>query len=201
MKRGLGWLCLAGWLAAPALARAEDPQPIATSHKGQFGVHAQMGLGYRVLFPYHEEFCGIAGKSVCSGRAPFFVELGLSYGVSDSIELLADVRLGTERDFAEGAEQGPRALVVAPGIKVYIDNDGGTKFFSTLQLAIDFTDFAATTSGLEDATDFGVRNVNGVLFDISKQLGFYFHFGETIGFARWLRFEIDGGLGIQGRFP
>jgi hypothetical protein len=29
----------------------------------------------------------------------------------------------------------------------------------------------------------------------------YLQFGETIGFVRWLRFDIDGGVGVQARLP
>jgi hypothetical protein len=32
-------------------------------------------------------------------------------------------------------------------------------------------------------------------------VGFYFQFGETIGFRRWFRIELDVGLGVQVRFP
>jgi hypothetical protein len=34
-----------------------------------------------------------------------------------------------------------------------------------------------------------------------RNLGFYLQFGETLGFRRWLRFEIDGGVGVQARIP
>ena len=49
--------------------------------------------------------------------------------------------------------------------------------------------------------DFGVRNSNGFMFEVMRNLGFYIQFGETIGFVRWLRFEIDGGVGVQARIP
>jgi len=51
------------------------------------------------------------------------------------------------------------------------------------------------------SNDFGVRNANGFMFEVMRNLGFYVQFGETIGFARWLRFEIDGGVGVQARMP
>ena len=49
--------------------------------------------------------------------------------------------------------------------------------------------------------DFGVRNANGVMLEVMRNLGFYLQFGETVGFVRWLRFEVDGGIGVQARFP
>ena len=58
-----------------------------------------------------------------------------------------------------------------------------------------------TIDRFEEGTDFALRNVNGILLDIHRNYGMYLHFGETIGFVRWLRFEIDGGVGVQVRFP
>ena len=49
--------------------------------------------------------------------------------------------------------------------------------------------------------DFGMRNSNGLMYDAIRNVGFYFQFGETIGFARWFRIELDAGLGVQVRFP
>ncbi|MBI4511921.1 MAG: hypothetical protein HY698_19970 [Deltaproteobacteria bacterium] len=190
-------------LLLPSTARAGQVEAKGTGvthyHKGQVGVHAQAGAGYRVLMPYNSEFCGQAGKTVCTGRSPTFLELGISYGVTRSIELLADVRLGLETDFGAGSAEGPRALAIAPGIKVFVEETGLVKFFSTLQGVVDFTDFAFT--GVKEGADLGLRNVNGILIDLHANYGLYAHFGETFGLRRWLRFEIDGGAGIQGRFP
>jgi len=201
-------------LLAPLPARAADPEAqggteISYDHKGQVGLHAQFGTGYRVLFPYEatpKVYCGQTDdnspdpREVCTGRSPFFTEIGLSYGVTSGLEVLADIRLGLEKDF-EPLVGGspPRAFVLAPGAKIYIDDEGSTKFFSTLQAAFDFTDFGS--SGADASTDFAIRNVNGLQIDLHKAFGVYFHFGETIGFVRWLRFELDAGIGIQGRYP
>jgi len=200
------------WAPLPARAsdrEAEGGTGVAYDHKGQVGVHAQFGTGYRVLFPYEatpKDYCGQTDdnstdpREVCTGRSPFFTELGLSYGLTSGLELLADVRLGIEKDFEpQIGGSAPHAFVVAPGAKIYIDDEGSTKFFSTLQAAFDFTDFDA--SGAHTSTDFAIRNVNGLQIDLHKAFGIYFHFGETIGFVRWLRFELDAGIGIQGRYP
>ena len=211
------WLIATAIVASAALARAQDPEAeggtdVSYDHRGQFGLHVQLGTGYRVLFPYEEMprvYCGQSEddgdpRKVCTGRSPFFVELGLSYGITSGLEVIADMRFGLETDFRRPTGgDAPRALVLAPGIKVYIDDEGSTKFFSTLQAAFDFTSFDSAFAGTSDTsgTDIGVRNVNGVLIDLHRAFGVYFHFGETIGFARWLRFEMDAGLGIQGRYP
>jgi hypothetical protein len=191
-------------VAAPAAAQESAPEP---SHVHQIGVSVALGTGYRVLFPYNEEYCGQPGKSVCTGRSPFFFDVGLSYGVSTKVELLASVKLGVEEDFeGPSGNAGPTPLQLAAGARIYVDTDGQLKFFSTLEGVVELTDYSATTQGgggvsVGDAADWGVRNVNGILFDFHRTFGVYAHFGETATFANWLRFELHGGLGVQARFP
>lgn len=181
----------------------EDPR----YHKGQLGLHVQPGTGYRVLFPYNEEFCGDVGKSTCTARAPFYLELGASFAFTNSVELVADVRISLEEDFdgITGAI-GPKPFSFAAGLRFYPAPDGFVKFFTTVQGVVETTDYQKTTvspdapKGLE-GSDFGVRNVNGVLLDFHKMFGVYLHFGETVTFVKWMRFELHGGLGLQVRFP
>jgi hypothetical protein len=215
MTRTLAVLAMAFALSAPALAFAQDAETdeetTLFSHKGQVGVHAQVGTGYRVLFPYDEQYCGQTDddgspKSVCTGRSPFFVDVGLSYGVTDAVELLGEVRVGLEEDFESlgGAVAGPRPLSFAAGARLYVDAEGRFKFFSTLEGLIETTDYESSTSnGIQsvDGVDYGIRNVNGIMFDFHRTFGLYAHFGETITFASWLRFELHGGVGVQVRFP
>jgi hypothetical protein len=203
----LGALLLVCPRAAPRAARADEPAATggtgrAYSHKSQVGVYAQGGIGYRMLVAYDQSaYCGDPGKSLCTGSTPPWLELGLSYGVSSSVELIADLRLGLADDFVPPLATGkaPRPLVIAPGVKLYINDQGSLKWFTTFQAAIDFTDYS--TDGATASTDLGLRNVNGLLIDLHRTFGIYFHFGETIGFLRWLRFEMDAGAGLQARFP
>lgn len=194
-----------GW---PAIASAqdEDDEEISPttqySHKGQFGVSAQVGTGYRIIFPYNKEYCGQLNdngenKANCLGRSPAALDLALTYGVTRGLELMLEFRFGLESDFGitEG-DSGPKPFAVHPGIRLYIDDAGQTKFFSAVAAAFDLTSYDQA-----DTTDIGIRNTNGLQFDLHKTVGIYFFFGETIGFSRWLRFELDGGLGIQARFP
>jgi len=46
-----------------------------------------------------------------------------------------------------------------------------------------------------------VRNLNGLWFDLDDSYGFYGYVGETLSFSRWLRFELEAGVGFQGRYP
>jgi hypothetical protein len=218
MTRTLAALALAIALSAPALAFAQDAdddtaeETTLFSHKGQVGVHAQIGTGYRVLFPYDEEYCGQTDdsggtKSVCTGRSPFFLDLGLSYGITDAVELLGEVRLGIEKDFDSlgGSVDGPRPFSIAAGARLYVDAEGRFKFFSTLEGVVETTDYGPTKSTsdvvLTGVIDYGIRNVNGIMFDFHRTFGLYAHFGETITFVSWLRFELHGGVGAQVRFP
>ena len=190
--------------ARPALAEdyeASGGTEQQYRHGGQFKIYGQVGAGYRLIFPYHDDYCGDATQSYCRGGTPFWLELGLGYGVTDAFEVLTDVRLGLGEDFAPatGPKKGPKQLVIAPGIRVFIDDAGSIKFFTTFQLAIDRTDYSA--AGVSAATDVGLRNVNGFLVDLHRTFGIYVHVGETISFVRWLRFEIDGGIGMMVRVP
>lgn len=193
--RGLSVIIVVVGLALARTAVADD-----LSHKGQFGVHVQPGVGYRVLFPYNEEYCGEADKSVCTGRAPFFLDIGASYAPVPKIELLAEIRLGVEKDFSGGGSEGPRPFAYALGLRLFVDGGGKAKFFSSIEGVIETTDYSKT-AGVDGGTDYGLRNVNGFQIDFSDALGLYFHFGETVTFVNWLRFELHGGIGLQARFP
>lgn len=190
----------AGPLTAAAETDGTDGVTRGLAHGRQAGAYVQGGLGYRVLFPYDEEFCGDAGKSVCTGRSPAFLELGLQYALTDALELIGDVRLGLESDFSLAGD-APRALVLSPGVRFFVEDPGRVKLFMTAQAVVDLTDFAGAGIGLEEGADFGFRNVNGVLLDLQRHLGVHLFLGETIGFVRWLRFELDAGMGLQVRFP
>jgi hypothetical protein len=190
--------------AAPAQAvdtEAAGGTSISYKHQGQFGIYTQLGAGYRALFPYHSEFCGEAGKSVCTGFTPLWIELGVSYGISNSVEILTDFRFGLGSDFKPDTvfSGAPHVFAFAPGFKFYINDVGSLKWFSTLQASFDFTDYS--TSQVSASVDVGVRNVNGILVDLHRTFGVYGHFGETVSFVRWLRFEMDAGIGMQVRFP
>jgi len=212
--RGRGFLGalvgLALLLVAGGAARAQDPAGEATadseaefSHRHQFGLHVQGGAGYRGVFPYNEEYCGElkddgTNKSNCLGRNPYALDVGLSYGVTRRLELIAEVRLGLERDIGEASadDEGPHTFAVSPGIKGYFAAIGPTMLFATLQLPVDFTSY-----GQIDKTDFGVRNINGVQYDFNDNFGFFVFAGEQLTFIRWLMFEVEAGVGLQLRVP
>jgi hypothetical protein len=208
----LGSPVAAPTVAAPVAARAVAPPVVAAapsaappktfpalkpptmSHFLQFGIALLPGTGYRAVFPYQENVdCGQPGKRVCTGRLPFFLDVQPSFGFANHWDLLVDLRFGLGQDFTSSHE-----FAVAPGVRYWVDPQEHTKFFATVQVAYD-------TTAQHDATirnnDVALRNSNGFMVEIMRNLGAYVQFGETIGFVRWLRFEIDGGLGVQVRLP
>jgi hypothetical protein len=188
--------------AGSAQDEDQDEDEPSFTHKGQVELHLQGVMGYRSIVTYDEEFCGDLkdngeNRSTCYGRSPFGFDVGLGYGVLSMLEVFLEMRLGVERDIGLNPNMdGPRMVALAPGVKAYLGRIGEMAFFSTLQFPIDFTSFDQV-----DKNDFGLRNVNGLQLDLHRTFGLYVMFGEEVSWRRWLRFEIEAGLGIQARFP
>jgi len=116
-----------------------------------------------------------------------------SYGLGPHWDVIVDLRFGLEADFARTHQ-----FALAPGFRYWADPEARLKFFATLQLAYDTTEqHNRSLTGY----DLAFHNSNGLMFEVMPDLGFYAQFGDTVGFVRWLRFEIDLGLGVQARFP
>jgi hypothetical protein len=167
-------------------------------HAMQFGIAVLSGSGYRGIFPYQENInCGMIENGmysrVCSGRLPVFIDVQPSFGIAMHWDLLVDLRFGVEADFTNTHQ-----FAVAPGFRYWVDPELPWKFFATVQVAYDTT---AQHDPMIRNNDVAFRNSDGLMFEVMRNLGFYAQFGETIGFVRWLRIEIDVGLGVQARFP
>jgi hypothetical protein len=167
-------------------------------HKYQLGIAVMPGAGYRGIFPYtgpNDQMinCGQQGKRVCTGMLPLFMDVQPSFGFAEHWDVLVDMRFGIGTDFTTS-----RQFAVAPGFRYWVDPELGFKFYATIQGVFDAT---AQHNALVKDNDFGVRNSNGFMFEVMRNLGFYIQLGETLGFVRWLRFEIDGGVGVQARIP
>jgi hypothetical protein len=175
--------------AFPSLSKPE------LSHKFQFGLALMPGFGYRFIVPYQDDAsCGEAGMRVCSGTLPVFLDLQPSLGFAHHWDFLLDVRFGLGKDFT-----GTHQLAFAPGFRYWVGPHENAKFFTTIQVAYDVT--TQNNRALTHGDDFALRNSNGFMYDVMRNFGVYLQFGETIGFVRWLRFEIDAGLGVQARLP
>jgi hypothetical protein len=183
-----------------AIERYRFGGPAHESHRLQTGFAILPGSGYRLITPYKEnQFCGDrngrAGSRMCTQFVPFFTELQLSFGASADLDVLLDLRFGLAD---EPVRPRHHAFILSPGIRFWLDRSPTAKFFSTLQFVYDYLDF----SGFDTrSSDYGVRNVNGFMFDLRRNLGLFAQVGETIAFVRWFRIDIDFGLGIQLRLP
>jgi hypothetical protein len=169
--------------------------PPTMTHYQQFGIALLSGTGYRGIFPYQEMIdCGQPGKRVCTSRLPVFLDVQPSFGFGHHWDVLIDLRFGLGQDFT-----GSHEFAVAPGVRYWVDPEEQAKFFATVQVAYDTT--PQHDALLHHNDDVALRNSNGFMFEVMRNFGVYLQFGETIGFVRWLRFEIDAGIGVQARLP
>lgn len=176
--------------AAPATAPKED----SLDHKYQIGFGARIGSGFRVIFPYSKEFCGEAGKTICTARYPTWLELSPSFGLTHSLEVLVDIRLFLESpDFTNA-----NGFALSPGLKYYTDPDGMFKFFLTGQVYFESQD-QRIDSGL-NSFDLGLRSALGLQFDLLRYVGLYVQAGVVFGFVRWFSFLADFSGGLQVRY-
>lgn len=185
----------------PADDDATTADTEAQGHHHKLGAGLRVGTGYRALFPYDDEFCGAlkddgAPANPCIERAPARLDVALTYGLTDSVEILLDMQLGIERDFGAAPDRdGPRVVAFAPGIGGRLATFGEVGFYSAVQLVVDVGDYEQA-----DGADLAVQNLNRLQVDIGRY-GIYGFFAETIGWKRWLKFELFGGAGAELRFP
>ena len=174
------------------------------NHRLQTGLSVMPGTGYRLLVPYNSQFCAdssnMGGKPVCARRLPTFLDFQLAFGALARMDVIVDLRFGLEEDPAtSGPGRSIHQFAIAPGMRFWLDQEIALKFYSTLQFVYDYTYFRPEASTA--SSDFGVRNANGLMYDPIRNVGFFVQVGETIGFRRWFRIDLDLGVGAQIRFP
>ncbi len=201
-------LALVAALATPASAVAADERAAdlgdngdaGSSLTGRLGVSLHLASGTRAIFPYDGEYCGSSG-AYCLGRSPLRVDLGVSFRVSPSVDVLATGQLGIETDFgASSGDSGPRLLALAPGILGRLSETDVVDFVSTAQIVLD-----ASSYDQVDGLDFGLRNENRVVLRLGEigpdiTASGYVFFAETLGLRRWLRLEAEAGAGAVAHF-
>lgn len=196
--------------AKPIAAPAPAPEPVhGMEHTGQFGISLRLALGMRAIAPYSKDvYCGKTDKStstgfapVCVDRSPFVLDLEASYGLRARLDAFLELRLGIEADFgsAPNATDGPHIVHISPGVRVFFSEAKRSKLFSTAQLVLDFSGYKDAT-GIARSSDFGVRNLNGLWFEIDRSYAVYGFVGETLTFVRWLAFDLEAGVGFQARY-
>jgi len=163
----------------------EEPPPgMSKAHLYQLGLAVRAGTGYKTVAPYSEgQHCGEVNengkdKRVCGDRQPVWLEISPSFGITKSLEILIDVRLTLEDDFAD-----TKGFYISPGIKYYATPHGVFKFFASGQLVFDYQDMEESTK-LKDvglaSFDFGIRSALGIQFDVHKNFGFYLQGGISV---------------------
>jgi len=113
------------------------------------------------------------------------------------------MRVGVERDFSAAGNSGnagPRLFHLAPGVRYYYAEGAASKLFTTAQIVLDMTGYQ-DAAGKDRGVDFGLRSMNGLWFDFRRNLSGYIYLGGTLTAVRWLRVDIEGGVGIQFRYP
>ncbi len=198
----------------PAAADEAPSDPVAPrdnfSHRLQAGVGVTVGSGYRVMFKYGDKnnsgqttSCGQLDSegrpaTTCTGRISTWLDAKLFFGVSSSVDVVIEQRIGLESGMAGDFTAG-RMFVLMPGIRVYpTDGTKSFKFFVQIQPVFDFTDPGA--SNLR-GYDIGLHEANGFQWDFLKWMGAYLQISETFEFVRAFTFQLEGGGGIEGRFP
>src|SRR3569832_10653 len=129
------WLALVVLASLAAPARADDQVP--ATHQGQFGLSLRLGLGVRGIATYNSDYCGVLDSTakngtapVCTGRAPFAIDIEPSYGVAKAIELVFGFHVGLESDFGPtAATLGPKAFRIEPGARFFFSEYGHSKLF------------------------------------------------------------------------
>jgi hypothetical protein len=177
--------------------------PARADHRLQTGLWIMPGTGYRLIVPYKEnQTCGDASgadsKRVCAHSVPIFLDFQLSFGAASRLDVILDLRFGLQQD---PAIPGSHQFAVAPGLRFWLDQEVALKFFTTMQFVYDYTNFSNSQGQATSSSDIGVRNANGLMYDPIRNVGFFLQFGETIGFMRWFRIDLDVGIGAQIRFP
>jgi hypothetical protein len=184
------------------------PASVRLSHHKQFELSLRFVEGLRAIAPYDDEYCGDTDPqranqfaAVCTGRSPFSIDLELGYGIAPKIDAFVELRLGIEADFGSSPSDvdGTRQFHISPGARFFFADAGSSKLFTTAQIVLDTSGYQNIAGG-KLGTDFGIKNMNGLWFDLDKAYGFYLFVGETASFARWLRFELEAGIGVQGRY-
>src|SRR5262249_49806009 len=140
--------------------------------------------------------------ATCLARVPMSLNFEGSYGVTRSIDVLLEMRVGLETDFGStpSTSNGPRMVFLSPGARFFFNEAKASSLFATAQVVFDFSGYK-DSAGAGRGADIGFRNLLGYWFDLHKAYGMYIFAGDTATFSRWMRFEVELGIGFQARYP
>ena len=181
---------------APAV---ETPPADSMTHENQVGL--RLGLGVPFIFavkygkgPACDDTRGAEGNEFCRHFGAPMIDLELSFGVSDTVELGAVARFGLADD--EAANANPLAFGI--GARAFTSPHAMFKGSLGGRFMIDLTysDVPEWSS-----VDIGARGELGLQLDVVRYFGVYAQVGATLMILRALSFAFDATGGIQGRFP
>jgi hypothetical protein len=204
--------------AAPEPAGEQEAAPESGAEPGKWGgklrdhrhqgfVNVLAGTGWYMVAPYDkndpDKACGWTessnsntpegeGEPLCAGRSPFHLDFLGGFGVTDGIEVFAMFRLGVEPP----GERQPETRLIGAGIKVYSPSDGLFKVAFGAAPLFDFSE-----RRVEGAYDLVIHVPFALHFDFVPWFGAYAQVAANVSFITEFKFDITGGLGLQGRFP
>ncbi len=193
---------------------SEDGNSVDFGHGGQLGLRVGVVGGYRMTFRYdNSPFCiepdpatGVQDQQqFCGHQAPWALDLTLSYGLLDSLELIGWGRFGLEGD--DHTETDPEVTLGA-GVRLYTMSSDRLKIFvqpaAGMSLEKGREEVDRTLGGQftpEYKTDLVFHLSAGPQFDFNEYFGLYASGGLTVGVIRYLSATLEGQAGIQGRYP
>lgn len=172
-------------------------------HQGQGSVNVLLGTGFFLVAPYDKDdpdrMCGEDketsdpndGAAICTGRAPWHMDITGGYAPLPGFEVFAILRLGLGKpDFYT-----PNTRQIGLGIKGYTPSDSLFKISVGVAPLFDFSDRRSKDK------DFAIHVPLAAHFDFLPWLGAYIQAAPNFSFVSEFRLELSAGLGVQGRFP
>ncbi len=185
--------------AATSAAPASTTQPtrLRWGHRMQGELRVTASVGYAIAIHYERSPpCDAVGSTFCHGRTPFTLDFAGGFGVLEWLEVEARFRLGVEQTQGLSITNGVGSalpMAAGVGVRAYGSESSRFKFGFGAAVLLDFT--------ANQPLDVVARLDQGIHYDVARNFAFYVQVGETIQFLRNLYAGIDGGLGVQGRFP
>jgi hypothetical protein len=181
--------------------KSDEPIKKIRDHRFQGVINVLFGTGFYMVAPYDkndkDKACGYNAEKdeyepVCSGRSGMHFDFLAGFGLKKGFELVLMYRQGVE-SLKAGR---PKPMMFGAGFKLYKPADGLFKMgFGVIPLF----DFSKRTD--EGAKDFVIHVPILAQFDFVRWFGAYLQIAPNVSFISEFRFDINFGVGVQGRFP
>lgn len=178
-------------------APADPARPAdSLSHRHQVGIRFGAGMGglYAVKYGSGPACSDNPAESTCRRAGVPTLDLDLSFGISDAVEISALARFGLSENIASNA----KPLVFGLGVRAYSNQHGMFKLFVGGRVMLDIQSSSAPNW---HGVDFGARGEFGFNVDFIRWAGVYVQLGAGIQVLNGLYFVGDATGGVQARFP